>query len=260
MKNPVDKELELHLQNRFQFCRVHCNLNLDTKIGQARTVLNAYVKANNATQSLWDSVSVGRIPNPLPVRHASNDFVDALANKEQVNPLEVLSLGEVDNPLNSHVLDTTMYSLMIGKEVGLSNVQLADLSMASFFHDVGFAVNPDEVVPWKSGNVALSHTRIGLRFLSKQQGFQDSKVKRLLAVVEHHMDAYQPEKSEFSPSLFSRVLRVADVFSRLTKPLSELQQALSPPHALASAVPVARAAMVMAQRKHPTTPPTKTGW
>ncbi len=202
------------------------------KIGQARSVLNAYVKANDATQSLWDSVSVGRIPNPLPVRHASNDFVDALGSKDEVNPLEILSLGEFDNPLNAHVLDTTMYTLMIGKEIGLSSVQLADLSMSAFFHDVGYAVNPEQVNAPSDGIHSMTHSSIGLRFLARQQGFQDSKVKRLLVVVEHHLDAFNAEQRN-SPSLFSRIIHVADAYSLLTTPLYEHQQKLSPPHALA---------------------------
>lgn len=197
------------------------------KIGVARSMLNAYSKANDAAQSLWDSVSVGRIPNPLPVRHASNEFVDALKNREVVNPLEVLALGKQAHPFNTHILDTTIYALMIGKEIGLSHSQLADLAMAAFFHDVGYAV-PSDTDGTPSPSLHLSHTQRGLRFLAKQHGLQDTKIQRLLAVVEHHANVNETP----IPCLFARILRIADVYSLLTEPVLASQPALSSHHVL----------------------------
>lgn len=181
-------------------------------VGEARSFLQAYTSASRATDDLLDAIYNSRIPNPLPIRHASNECVDALLHqKGDTSLLELLALSSEGNPLHTHLIEVVLYSLVIGIRLQLPKEQLADLAMTAFFHDVGHGVPPDPESP-------LHHTRSGMYLLLQQHGFQDSKIKRLLTLLEHHQDAL-PTSQKSRPTLFTRIIRIADTYSTLTHPL-----------------------------------------
>lgn len=238
-------------------------LEENQEVTTANLVSN-YAKGIRAADSLWTSASSGRLPNPVPVRRCINDFVDALVENDQ-STLEVIALEDNANPLQAHFLRVALYSVMIGMELDLPSTTLSDLGLAAFFHDVGYACSEEvlaatalqaqssdeeeEAEATDTGEETtedqhfldtfeeeratpehpLEHHRKGLRLLVKQRGFHDAKIKRLLAVYEHHL----PFRHQFGyvPNLFSRIIRVADVFDTLTSNILP-QPLVSPDRAL----------------------------
>jgi hypothetical protein len=154
------------------------------------------------------------LPNPLPLRRAVMDVVEYLRGDPEraTNPLRGLG------PVERHLLTVTNLSLRLGQAIGLDDGGLSDLGVTAMCHDVGYATGAD-----KAG-----HAAAGLRTLLKQRGFHEGKIRRLRAVLEHH----QPYQGA-SPSLFARVVKIADDYDILTA-LGGPQPALPPPVAQAS--------------------------
>ena len=154
------------------------------------------------------------LPNPLPLRRAVMDVVECLREDPDraTSPLRRLGPGE------RHLLSVTNLALRLGQAIGLGDGALSDLGVTAMCHDVGYAKGSDRA----------GHAVAGLRTLLKQRGFHEGKVRRLRAVLEHH----QPFGGT-TPSLFARILKIADDYDILTTPAGP-GPALPPPVAQGS--------------------------
>lgn len=169
----------------------------------------------------WDNLSEARVPNPLPVRRLVNDIIDTTDYADQILEKEQSGPSVRAAAHARHSLRVCTLAVMIGRELGLSNAALADLGVAAMFHDVGYATRDDGFPP-----PFERHQSAGARLLLKQRGFHQAKIKRLLVALEHHLPYVA------RPSLYARIVRVADDFETLTRhrPSGALY---GPAHALA---------------------------
>jgi HD-GYP domain-containing protein (c-di-GMP phosphodiesterase class II) len=122
-----------------------------------------------------------------------------------------------------HSIQVASLSVLIGREVGLPEATLADLGVAASFHDGGYTSEEDGYPP-----PFERHTTAGARQLLKQRGFHEARIRRLLVCLEHHR-SFDDDRH---PSLFARIIHVADDYDTLTRyrPAGPL---LAPPDALA---------------------------
>ncbi len=162
--------------------------------------------ARRAAQAIRGAVAAlgaKRLPNPLPVRRAVVDLVEALPGAEGRAAASSLrrdggSAGE------RHLLSVCQLAILLGRRLGLSEGALADLGVAALFHDVGYL----------NGGDRDSHASAGLRLLLRQRGFHEGKIRRLRVMLEHHLPAR--DGGAMQPSIFSRILRIADDYEVLT--------------------------------------------
>jgi hypothetical protein len=85
------------------------------------------------------------------------------------------------------------------------------------FHDVGYAAR--EGADPKTGDPGYAppferHAAAGARMLLRQRGFHQAKIARALSTLEHHRD-YMDFRGR--PMLYSRILRIAEDYSNLTR-------------------------------------------
>lgn len=164
-----------------------------------------------------------RLPNPLPARRVVTRFIDALADEELLAQAVILE-HEIP-PFARHTLMVTVLALRLGREIGLPRPALADLGASAIFHDAGFCFTAKGPTQTYS-----RHTRAALPVLLRQRGFYPARIRRLLTLLEHH----EPCNRQIgAPSLFSRILHIADDFDILTRPRTEGRPLVSPPEALA---------------------------
>ncbi|MDP2317355.1 MAG: HD domain-containing protein [Pseudomonadota bacterium] len=163
-------------------------------------------RAAGLVAEAWDNLAEARVPNPLPVRRLVNDLIDASADADRLLDIEQSGSSTQASAHASHSLRVCTLSVLIGKELGLAQASLADLGVAAMFHDTGYASREDGFAP-----SFARHGSAGARLLLKQRGFHQAKVKRLLVAFEHHRDVAD------RPSLYARIVRVADDFDTLTR-------------------------------------------
>lgn len=161
-------------------------------------------------------LGAGRLPNPLPVRRTVVDMVDALpGNEDRAAAAPLRRTG--GNVGERHLVSVCHLALLVGRGLGLPEASLADLGVAAMLHDVGYV----------AGDGRTTHASAGLRLLLRQRGFHEGKIRRLRVVLEHHLAAYGPGDA---PSIFARILRIADDYDVLTAPRGG-QPGLPPPMA-----------------------------
>lgn len=179
-----------------------------------KALTEVYSRGVYATESIWKEASRGQAPDALPVRRFINEMVDILEGRgEQV--YELLALEDPDEPLKTHLMHVAIYSMRIGAALGLNRTQLADLGIAAYFHDIGHVILSSVDEESNENWTSLNHQQAGLGLLLKYKGFHEAKIKRLLAVVEHHTNA-APNRKGQQPALYSRIIRVADTYETLT--------------------------------------------
>ncbi len=156
----------------------------------------------------WNNMESGRHPNPVGLRRLITDFID-LTEGQESEELMTATNDDRAPPHVRHTLHVTALALLIGKELRLPEAELADLGVAGMYHDMGYTEKEDGFAP-----PFERHGSCGARVLLRQRGFHESKIYRLLSCLQHHRDF----DDERTPSLFARILRVADDYDTLTRP------------------------------------------
>lgn len=167
----------------------------------------AYESSARAVGAVWDDLAAGRSLNALPVRKAMTDIAD-MSPHERAREMSDVARDRSRTPMTRHTVQVATIALMIGRALGLSEQALSDLGVCAGLHDAGCMV--------REGGVALPsalHASAGARLMLAQRGFHEARVRRMLAVLEHHTDFDGPPR----PSLFARILRIADVYDTLTR-------------------------------------------
>ena len=184
--------------------------------------VDALRRGAHVVHEVLANLAAGRAPNPLPVRRVVIDLVRGL--DQGTVPWAVA--GQRRMPvLERHVLTVCNLAILLGRALGMSDAVLSDLGVAAMLHDVGYSSVPD----------FTGHAAAGLRLVLKQRGFHEAKIRRALAVIEHHQPAVaaEPASELPRPSLFSRVLHIVDDYEALTSARPAGRPPLSPARALA---------------------------
>ncbi len=160
-------------------------------------------RALEAIAETWDSLAVGRMLNPLPLRHSVVEILE-------IGPeLPAFWEGfEGGQPHARHALAVALTTLLLGKVVGLPAGVLQDLGVAAMLHDVGYATLP-------AGAAGLErHPGEGARLMLRQRGFHEAKLRRLRSVLDHHRDFAGPGGP---PSLPGCIIRLSDDYANLLR-------------------------------------------
>lgn len=197
--------------------QLHLGLQSDDPLReQTLAELRASVEAiANDTVS---RLAAGFVPNPLPLRRA----VLVLLDKGGARPEQAALAPFAGQPGASerHLVSVCELSLMLGSALGLDKSALSELGVAALVHDVGCLITHDQ----------SRHPAAGARVLLRQRSFSQAKVRRLIAVLEHAREDLDGERP---PSLFARILHLAEHYDLLTTPRGAEPAACSPATALA---------------------------
>ena len=127
-----------------------------------------------------------------------------------------------DTYTRGHSDRVSEYSVLIGKQLGLSSDEIRKLQIGGLFHDIGKIGVPDSILQ-KEGKLSVSeyseiknHPSIGAHILSTASIFQD-----ILPIVKHHHERFDGKgypsqlAGEKIPYL-ARITAVADTFDAMT--------------------------------------------
>ena len=174
-----------------------------------------YTQGLDTLRETCASVSARRLPNPLSIRRVVTDLVD-LVDARPDALLHAPNLGERTHAEGSDLVEHSMtvatLATLIGHAVGLTPSALSDLAVAAVFHDIGYAVEPDETAGSPAPTLETHHIE-GVRQLLRQRGFHTAKIRRLVVCLNHH----QRDDADPKPLLFSRIVHIADDYDTLTR-------------------------------------------
>ncbi len=184
-----------------------------------------YERCIAITNELAESARMGRTASIKKVKRAVQGIVDQVLNNE-VTLIGLTTIHDYDDYTFTHSVNVSIFAVSMGKRLGLSKLQLSDLGMSAFLHDVGKARIPKEILnktdkltqdEWLAMQL---HPTLGVITLSGFRGYGDIPYRSMIAAYEHHMGTdlkgYPKSLRPRELSVFSKIITVADVFDAAT--------------------------------------------
>lgn len=132
-------------------------------------------------------------------------------------------LRRIDDYTYAHCANVAVLAMLLGRHMGFPPDEVERLGLAGFFHDVGKARIPEEILnkPGKLSEpemeVMRRHALEGYLVMKDQQGVPPQVLR---AILEHHErtdgQGYPYHLAGQDISLFSQVVAVVDVYDALT--------------------------------------------
>jgi HD-GYP domain-containing protein (c-di-GMP phosphodiesterase class II) len=184
-----------------------------------------YARSVAVTREVINSLRMGRTANVKRVKRAVQTIVDQVLNNES-SLLGLTTLRDYDEYTFTHSVNVCIFSVALGRKLGLSKLQLYDLGMAALFHDVGKSRVPLEVLNKAGGltedewRILQAHPWLGVLTLFGLRGYGEIPYRGMIVAFEHHMKTdltgYPKSIRPRSLSIFSKVIAVADGFDAAT--------------------------------------------
>jgi HD-GYP domain-containing protein (c-di-GMP phosphodiesterase class II) len=201
-----------------------------------------YSQSVAATKDVINSVRMGRGVNLKKIKRVVQGIVDQILN-EETSLLGLTTIRDYDEYTFTHSVNVCIFSVALGRRLGLGKRQLYDLGLAALFHDVGKSRVPVDVLnkveqltdlDWR---YIAAHPWMGLLTLFQLRGQQELPYRAMTVAYEHHMKCdltgYPKNVRPRALSIFSKIVAVADGFDAATSRRSYQTDPLSPAAVLA---------------------------
>jgi HD-GYP domain-containing protein (c-di-GMP phosphodiesterase class II) len=200
-----------------------------------------YERTVAVTKEVVNSVRAGRSASVKKVKRAVQGIVDQVL-KNEVSVMGLTTIRDYDEYTFVHSVNVTIFSVLIGKRLGLTKLQLYDLGLAALFHDVGKSRVPLEVLnkvgslddeEWR---IMQAHPWLGVLTLFGLRGYGEIPYRSMISAYEHHMKldltGYPKSIRPRELSVYSKIIAVADAFDAATSRRAYQTQPLQPAEVL----------------------------
>ena len=196
-----------------------------------------YAQSVAVTKDLMTSLRIGKSPNIKKIKRVVQSIVDQILN-EETSLIGLTALRDYDEYTFTHSVNVCIFSVALGKRLGLTKLQLYDLGMAALFHDIGKARVPVDVLN-KTGTLTdeewraiAAHPWLGVLSLFQVRGTEEFPYRSMVVAMEHHMKTdltgYPRPIRARQMSMFSKIVAAADGFDAATTRRSYQTVPLSP--------------------------------
>jgi HD-GYP domain-containing protein (c-di-GMP phosphodiesterase class II) len=201
---------------------VHHDLETEEERQAAKRV---YSQGVAVTRDVITSVRMGRATSVKRVKRAVQLIVDQVLNNE-TSLMGLTTIRDYDEYTFTHSVNVCIFSVALGKKLGLSRLQLYDLGMTALLHDMGKARVPVEILNKTTGlderewRVMQAHPWLGALTLFTLRSYEETPYRAILTAHEHHMktdlSGYPRTVRPRDLGIFSRIVAVADGFDAAT--------------------------------------------
>ncbi len=197
----------------------------DTDAQSKEAAKRAYFQTVEVMKTVLADTRLGKSVNARRVKRAVQAIVDQVLNNE-TSMMGMTALREYDDYTYTHCVNVCIFSVVLGQKLGLDKRQLYELGLGALFHDIG-KMRVDRDITNKSEDLTADelrqmqqHPTEGLLALFNMHGFGEVPFRAMLMAYEHHMkrdlSGYPGNRRPRSPTLFSRIVAVADGFDAAT--------------------------------------------
>ena len=184
-----------------------------------------YSQGVAVTKEVITSVRMGRATSVKRVKRAVQLIVDQVLNNE-TSVVGLTTIRDYDEYTFTHSVNVCIFSVALGKKLGLSRLQLYDLGMTALLHDVGKARVPVDILNKTTGlderewRIMQAHPWLGALTLFLLRTYDETPYRAILTAHEHHMKTdftgYPKTVRPRDLGIFSRIVSVADGFDAAT--------------------------------------------
>lgn len=184
-----------------------------------------YERSVAVTKEVVSSVRMGRSASVKKVKRAVQSIVDQVLSNE-ASLVGLTTIRDYDEYTFTHSVNVCIFSVTIGRRLGLSKLQLFDLGMAALLHDVGKSRIPLDILNKTDGladeewRIMQAHPWLGVLTLFGLRGYGEIPYRGMIVAYEHHMKTdltgYPKSLRPRQLSVFSKIVAVADGFDAAT--------------------------------------------
>ena len=201
-----------------------------------------YSQSVAVTKDVIHSIRLGQAPNIKKIKRVVQTIVDQILN-EETSLVGLTTIRDYDEYTFTHSVNVCIFSVALGRRLGLTKLQLYDLGMCALFHDIGKSRVPLAVLN-KTGGLTdddwrwlAAHPWLGVLTLFQMRGQQELPYRAMVVAYEHHMKTdltgYPKVVRPRQQSIFSKIVAVADGFDAATSRRHYQTNPLSPAAVLA---------------------------
>jgi HD-GYP domain-containing protein (c-di-GMP phosphodiesterase class II) len=194
------------------------------------------------TREVMGSVRMGHAPNIKKIKRVVQTIVDQILN-EETSLVGLTTIRDYDEYTFTHSVNVCIFSVALGRRLGLKKLQLFDLGLAALFHDIGKSrvplgvLNKAEHLTDEDWRWLAAHPWLGVLALFQIRGLQDMPYRAMVVAYEHHMKTdltgYPRAVRAREQSIFSKIVAVADGFDAATSRRAYQTVPMSPAAVLA---------------------------
>jgi HD-GYP domain-containing protein (c-di-GMP phosphodiesterase class II) len=201
-----------------------------------------YSQSVAATKEVMNSVRLGQSPNLKKVKRVVQGIVDQILSDE-ASLIGLTTIRDYDDYTFTHSVNVCIFSVALGRRIGLSRLQLYDLGLGALFHDIGKSRVPADIIN-KAGQLnedewrmIASHPWMGVLALFQLREATEFPYRAMRVAYEHHMkrdvSGYPRSLRTKAIGLYSRIVACADGFDAATSRRSYQSEPLNPASVLA---------------------------
>jgi HD-GYP domain-containing protein (c-di-GMP phosphodiesterase class II) len=168
---------------------------------------------------------MGQSPNVKKIKRVVQGIVDQIL-QDETSLMGLTSIRDYDDYTFTHCVNVCIFSIALGRRLGLTRLQLYDLGFSALFHDIGKSRVPIEVIQ-KPGaleedewRLVMSHPWLGVLALFQLREQQEFPYRSMLVAYQHHMKrdltGYPRSLRMTEMTFYSKIVSVADGFDAAT--------------------------------------------
>lgn len=208
--------------------------NEEAKAAANRT----YSQSVAVTKDVINSVRIGKTPNIRKIKRVVQGIVDQVLN-EETSLIGLTAIRDYDEYTFTHSVNVCIFSIALGRRLGMTKLQLYELGLAALMHDIGKSRVPLDVLQ-KNGELTeeewkwmAAHPWLGVLVLFQFRRQQEELSYRAMTVChEHHMKidltGYPKSIRPRQVSLLSKIVSIADGYDAATSRRVYKTEALAP--------------------------------
>ncbi len=192
---------------------------------QRQAAKRVYSQGVAVAKDVMTGVRLGRTSGVKRVKRAVQLIVDQVLNNE-TSLVGLTTIRDYDEYTFTHSVNVCIFSVALGKKLGLSRLQLYDLGMTALLHDVGKARVPLSILHKTTGldesewRIMQGHPWLGALTLFHLKTHDEMPFRTILVAHEHHMKTdltgYPKSIRPRKLHIFSKIVAVADGFDAAT--------------------------------------------
>ncbi|MFW6078769.1 MAG: HD-GYP domain-containing protein [Gemmatimonadota bacterium] len=200
-----------------------------------------YFQSVQVAREMFTDVRIGRAVNARRVKRAVQGIVDQVL-KDETSLMGMTTLRDYDEYTFTHSVNVCILSVVLGQKLGLTKAQLYELGLGALFHDIGKMrldielLNKPGALNEEEWRIMQQHPSEGLLSLFALRGFGEVPYRTMLMAYEHHMKidltGYPRSRRPREPTLYPRIVAVADGFDAATSRRSYQSSPLTPDQVL----------------------------
>jgi HD-GYP domain-containing protein (c-di-GMP phosphodiesterase class II) len=194
----------------------------ETRQASTRT----YTRSVALTKDVINSVRMGRTPSLRKIKRVVQGIVDQILT-EETSLIGLTTLRDYDEYTYTHSVNVCIFSVALGRRLGMTKLQLFDLGLSALMHDIGKSRVPVSLMQ-KSDDLAedewrqiAAHPWLGVLVLFQLRGQHEEVSYRAMTVsYEHHMrgdlSGYPKVVRPRTMSMTSKIVAVTDGYDAAT--------------------------------------------